>query len=130
MCIRDSKDVVRVRHVADAVDRHVLLRQGDLLAQRVADTRLIDRVTVEHTVVHGDHLASGVVPRAVADSIARVHRAWSLRAQVSMPGGAATAGRHRQLLTVRVRAGQTTIVGAITFADTGDEKAHWLLRTA
>jgi len=34
------------------------------------------------------------------------------------------------LLAVRIRAGETAIVGSITFADTGDEKAHWLLRAA
>src|SRR4029453_16107017 len=80
--------------------------------------------------VHCNHLASRVVPGAVADPIARIHGARSLRAQVGVPHGSAPSRRRRQLLAVRVRAGETTIVGAITFADTGDEKAHWLLRAA
>jgi hypothetical protein len=126
---RTREDVVRVRHVADAVDHGVLLGQRDLLAHRVANTRLVNCVAVEHAFVHCDHLPPRVIPGAVADPIARVDGAWSLRAQVGVPHGAAPSCRHRHLLAVRVRAGETAVVGTITFADTGDEKAHWLLRT-
>jgi len=47
-----------------------------------------------------------------------------------MPCGSAPSRGHCHLLAVGIGAGDTAIVGAITFPDTGDEKAHWLLRTA
>src|SRR4030095_10438517 len=118
-----------VWHVADAVDHRVLFGQRDLLAHGVADAGLVNRVAVKHAFVHRDHLASRVVPGAIADPIARVHRTCSLRAQVGVPHGPSPSRCSRQLLAVRIRAGKATVIGAITFAHTGDEKAHWLLRT-
>src|SRR5262249_34304250 len=126
---RPREDVMLIRHVADAVVRHALLGQRDLLAHGIPDTGLVNRVAVEHAFIHRDDLAPCVVPRAVADPIARVHRTRPLGARVGVPHGSAPARRHRHLLAIRVRASETAVVGAITFADAGDEKAHWLLRT-
>src|SRR5206468_8187650 len=103
--------------------------ERELLAERVAEPRLLDRVAVELADIHRDHRAVRVVPRTVADAIARVDRAGALRAQVRMPRYRRAASRGRaELLTVRVGAGQTAVIGAIALGDAGNEERHRLRR--
>src|SRR5262249_40354219 len=69
--LRAGEDVVLVRRVADAVDRRLLLGERELLAEDVAEPRLLDRVAVQFADVLGDALASRVVPGPAADPVAR-----------------------------------------------------------
>ena len=105
-----------VRHVADAVGWRAFVVERDLLAERVADASLIDRVAVQNAEVAGDHLATLVVPGAAADAITcvdRRHPVLRLLAQVGMPHDAATTRRRPELLAVRIRACEAAVVGAI-----------------
>src|SRR5262245_10836705 len=83
---------------------------------------------MELSDIHCDALASLVVPRSGADSIARVHRAGFLSAQISAPHCHAAAGSRSQRLTIRVSTGQSTIVGPVAFTDARDKEAHGLRR--
>ncbi len=90
-----------------------------------------DRVAVDLRDAAADELAVRVVPRAVADAVARVDGAGTLRAQVGVPDDRrAAAGRGRQLLAVRVGAGEAAVVGAVALGDAGDEERHRLRRWA
>src|SRR4051812_9648944 len=129
--LRTGQNVVLIRRIAYAVDRRVFLRQRELLAERVAQPCLVDRVAMELGQVLRDALAATVVPRAAADPVARAHRARSLRAQVRVPRRRATAGGGRERLAVRIGAGDATEIGAVTFPRARDEEGHrlrWRLR--
>src|SRR5204863_2639365 len=66
----------------------------------------------------------------VADAVARVDRAGALRAQVRMPRHWRAASRGgAELLTVRIGAGQTAVIGAIALGDAGNEERHRLRRS-
>ena len=115
-----------VRLVADAVDQLALLVERELLAERVADARLLDGVAVQHAAVGRDDLAAEVVPRTVADAIARADGARALRAQVGAPHGVALSGGLGQRLAVRVRAGEPAEIRAVALADAGHKERHRL----
>src|SRR5579862_6337078 len=126
---RAGEDVVRVRHVADAVDDRLLLGQRDLLAERDAHARLIERVAVQLRHALGHALAARVVPGTVADAVARVDRARALRAHIRVPRDRRTAaGGRAELLAVSIGAGDAAVVGAVTFAHARDEERHRLRR--
>ncbi len=125
---RTGENVVLVRLVADAVDQFALFIQRELFAQRVADARLLDRVAVQHAVVHRNDLAAEVVPRAGADAVARVDRAGPLRAQVGAPHRIALSRGLRERLAMRIRAGQPAEIGAVALADARDKERHRLPR--
>ena len=83
--LRAGEDVVPVRRVAAAVDHLALLGQRGLLADLVVGA-------VQIVDVLRDHLALGVLPRAVADAVAGVDGCpGALRAQIGAPGLAAGA---------------------------------------
>src|SRR5262244_917738 len=69
--LRAGQDVVHVGRVAAAVDRGALLGQRGLLADAVLAVELGD--------VLGDHLALGILPRALSDPIARIDGVGSQR---------------------------------------------------
>ena len=109
----------------------LLLGQRELLAERVADACLLDRVAVELGDALRDALSAGVEPRPGADAVTRVDRARTLRAQVGVPDHRrAAAGRRAQRLAVRIGAGQPAVVGAVALGDAGDEEGHRLRRGA
>ena len=92
----------------------LLLGQRELLAKRVAEARLIDRVAVKLRDVPATSCPRGVVPRPVADAVAGVDGAGALRAQIGVPGRRrAASGRGRQLLALRVGAGEAAVVRAV-----------------
>jgi len=101
-----------------------------VLTEAIAEARLFDGVAVELGDVLRDQLTARVVPRAVADPIARVDRARTLRAQIRVPGRGAAAGRGRELLAVGVGAREAAVVRAVTLADARDEERHRLRRRA
>jgi len=51
------------------------LGQRELLAERVVDARLLEGVAGQHREVCRGHLAASVVPRTLANAVARVDRA-------------------------------------------------------
>ena len=125
---RTGQDVVLVRLVADAVDQLALLGERELFAERVADARLLDGVAVQHAGVGRDDLAAEVVPRSVADAVARAHGARALRAEVGAPHGVAALSRGLgERLAVRVRAGEPAEIRAVALAHAGHKERHRLL---
>ena len=56
----------------------------------------------------GNDLSAVVVPRSIADAIARVDGIGTLRAEIGMPRRVAAADRGRQRLTMRVGPGETS----------------------
>ena len=85
-------------------------------------------VTVQLGLIGRDHPAGGVVPRTVANSVACVDGARTLRAQVGDPLDASAAGCLCQHLAMGIRAGQAAVVGAVALGNAGDEEAHGLSR--
>src|SRR5205085_2219344 len=73
-----------------------------------------------------DALAFLVVPGAGADAITCIHRIGTLCTEVRVPRGPAASGGGREGLAICVRAGQSSVVSAITFSNTGDEETHGL----
>ena len=68
-----------------------------------------------------------VVPGAAADPVASVdrgHPVLRLLAQIRVPHHATATSRGTELLTMRVRARQTTIIRAVTLRRAGDEEGH------
>src|SRR5262245_12768607 len=78
--------------------------------------------------VHGNTLSACVIPGAHSNAIARVDGARSLSAEVRVPGCRAPASGSGQGLAIRVSAGQSAIIGAVTLAHARNEETHWLRR--
>src|SRR5688572_29081652 len=123
---RTREDVVLVRLVADAVDEFAFFRQRELLADRVADARLLDGVAMQHALVGRDDLAPEVVPRPVANPVARAHGAGALRAEVGAPHGVTLSSSLGERLAVRVGAGEPAEIRAVALAHTGDKERQGL----
>src|SRR2546429_7209409 len=85
--LRSGQDVVLVRRVAPPIDYVALLRYRGLLVQIVGGVKL------RH--VFRDSDAFGVLPGAVADTVARIDGLRSLRAEVSVPRPATGTGPGR-----------------------------------
>src|SRR5262245_7067809 len=85
---RAGEDVVRVRLVAAAVDHLAGFGEGGLLVEVVL-------VAVQVVERAGDHFALRVLPRAAADTVARIDRFRTGGAEVGAPGlgGGAGSGR-------------------------------------
>src|SRR5262245_28452906 len=90
--VRAGQNIMLVRLIAAPLDGLALLAQRRLLGE-------IDVVRVQVVQALRDHHALGVVPRALADAIARIDAgvaAGKGRAQVSAPIGERRAGGARQ----------------------------------
>ena len=81
---RAGENVMAVRRVAAAVDDLAFFRQIVLLGELVVGT-------VQVVDARGDDHALGIHPGALADAVARVHGAVTLRRQISVPGLGARA---------------------------------------
>src|SRR5919109_4019984 len=95
--LRAGQDVVPVGAVAAAVDLLAVLVERGALVEVVGAVQLVD--------IGGDHCALGVLPRPLADPVARVLRGRAVRvlgAEIGAPGLAAGPDRLRQLLAVGV----------------------------
>src|SRR3954452_21143045 len=93
--LRSGQHVVTIRGVAAAVDDLALFAERGLFCQIVR--------TVQLGRVLGDHLALGVLPRTLADTVARILRGLAvggLGGEISAPGLCTRAGGLRQLLAV------------------------------
>src|SRR6185295_885213 len=109
--------VVTVGRIAAAVDDLALLAERGLLGKAVGAVQIGD--------VLGNNSALGILPRPLADAIARIDRRLTvggLRRQVSAPGLAAGSGRLRQCLAMIVGTGEPAEIAAIADAVAGQEE--------
>src|ERR671935_2840774 len=107
---------MRVDRVAAPADRLAFLGQSRLLVHIVGLG-----VEIVHALRHDRAL--GVLPWALADTIARVDTGGAARlgrAEIGAPVGVGGAGGSGQRLAVRVGAGKSAEVGAIALAHAGD----------
>ena len=101
-----------------AVDDLALFAERGLLGEVVAGAVQIGDVL-------GDHRALGILPRSLADAVARIDgrlAVGGLRREVGAPGFAAGAGGLRQRLAVIVGAGEAAEIAAIADAVAGQEE--------
>src|SRR5439155_9001378 len=106
-----------VGRIAAAVDDLALLAERALLGEAVGAVQLCD--------VLGDHRALRILPRPLADAIARVDgrcAVGGLRREIGAPGLAARSGRLRQCLAMIVGAGEPAEIAAIADAVAGQEE--------
>src|SRR5829696_8288072 len=116
--LRSRQHIVAVRRVAGTADDLALFGERGLLGEVVAGA-------VQFGDVLGDHRALGILPRPLADAIARIDgrlTVGGLRREVGAPGLAAGSGRLRQCLAVIIRAGEPAEVAAIADAVAGQEE--------
>src|SRR5438067_4200094 len=121
---RAGQRVMLVGRIAAAVDDVALLGQRGLLCQIVLTVQLVD--------ILSDDDALGVLPRTLADPVARIDGGFAvgrLGAEIGVPGPAARAGRLRQLLAMPVGAVEAAEIGALTDAGArGEEGDGGLVR--
>jgi hypothetical protein len=121
------ENIVFVRRISHAFVHVALFVQGRNLVYAIAKASELECVAVQLRYASGDLLTLGVIPRPIANAIARVDCALTLRAQIGVPGlatGAWLSGRSRETLTKRIRAGHTAKIGAFAAALTRYEKTH------
>src|SRR5260370_1066378 len=107
-----------VFRVAATADELALLGKRSLLGD-------VDQGRVQIIHVSGYHHSLGVLPRADANSIARIDACgatWLGRAQIGSPIVAAGACSRDQRLALRVRSGDASEIGTVTLADAADKK--------
>src|SRR5580704_14893578 len=88
ICLRTSKYVMSVWLIAHAVDAVALLGQCRLFVEIVRAAKLGN--------ILGNDDAIDVLPRSIADPVARIYRTRALRAQIGVPGLSTCAHRLRQ----------------------------------
>src|SRR6185503_20682671 len=117
--VRSRQDVVLVHRCTTTRDRLALLSQRGFDLQQVA---VALHVAMQVREIGGDANTLRVEPGAVADAVARVHRALALRAQIGAPRAVALARRCRETLTGCIGAREPPEITALGCA--GDEEAH------
>src|SRR5262249_12502583 len=127
-----GQDVVMIGLLAAYLDAMAILAEDRLLVDLVVGA-------VQVGNAGGDDHALGVLPRPIADAVARVDgRAGVCRvggaAKIGAPSLAARPGRLRQLLAMSVGAFEPAEIAALTGTGTGDKEAHvaglWALHAA
>src|ERR1041384_842061 len=116
---RAGQRVVLVGRIAAAIDDVALLGQRGLLCQIVLAMQFVD--------ILGDNDALGILPRTLADAVARIDCGFAvggLGAEIGMPGSAARAGRLRQLLTVLIGAVEPAEIGTLADWRARHTEAH------
>ena len=78
--LRSGEHIVLVRRVTDPVDHRSFFGQRQLLAERVAEPGLFDRVAVQLGDILRDTLTALVGPGTIPDPIARIDSSRTLRA--------------------------------------------------
>ncbi|MBW7925609.1 MAG: hypothetical protein H3C59_12835 [Burkholderiaceae bacterium] len=121
---RPGQDVVLVRRVGATLDRSAVLVERSLAGQVVVRRMQVVDVT-------GNRDAPGVLPRAVADTIAsvdevRIAQRRALRAEVGAPSAIAAARGLRERPAVPVGAFEFAEVAALAGSDAGHEERHVL----
>src|SRR6516225_3766900 len=114
--LRTGKYVMPGGRFTHAVDAVTLLGQRRLLVEIVCAVKL-------RNILSNDY-AFGVLPRSLADAVARIHRARPLRAQIGAPGFSRCAHCLRQRLAMPVGAFESAEITAFSGSDAGDEESH------
>ena len=118
--IRPGQHVVLVGFVAAALDHLALLGERGLLGDiGLVGMQFIDRI--------GDDNALDVLPRALADPVARIDAGLALRrrgAEIGFPVGLGRTRRLGQCRAMGISPLETAEIGAIAFAHAGDEETH------
>src|SRR5688572_7494255 len=114
--LRAGEDVVAVRRIAAAVHRRALFVQSGLLVDAAVGVQVVDAL--------GDLLALGVLPRPLADAVARIH---GVGAEVGAPLALAGAGGLGERLAMGVGARKAAKIRALARAGAGDEEGHVFL---
>jgi len=127
--LRAGQDVVLVGHIAEAFNRVALFIEHGGFGNGGAHARQLQSIAVQIGEAHGDALALGVEPRAVADAVARVDGIGALGAHVGVPGAVARAGGGGQVLAPLVGSGHPAVVGAVALGSAGDKERHRRRRT-
>src|SRR3954453_2526446 len=107
--LRSREHVVAVRRVAAAIDDLALLAERGLLGEIVGRA-------VQVGDILGDHRALGVLPRPLADAVARVDgrlAVGGLRRKIGAPGFCAGTARLCKLLALRIGSLEATEIGAL-----------------
>src|SRR4051794_28251798 len=116
--LRSRQHVMPIRLIAGAVDDITLLAQRGLFRQVISAVQFGD--------VFRYHHAFRILPRALADAVASIHRRLTirrLRRKISAPAFSSCAGSLRQRLAMIVGASEATEVGAIADTIGGDKEA-------
>ena len=114
--------------VTSAVDRLAFFVEREFLVDAVA---VALNVAVQVGNILSDDGSLGVVPRAIANAITRVHgrlAAGGRGAEVSPPRPTTGSRGLCKRLAVTIGACQTAEIGALPRAHAGDEEAHGLTR--
>src|SRR5262249_24906717 len=114
--LRTGKHVMPIGRIAHAVDAVALLGQRRLLVEIVCAVKLGNTVSNDY--------AFDILPRSVADAVARIHRACPLRAQIGVPGFSACAHCLRQRLAMPIAAFESAKIPAFSGSDACDEETH------
>src|SRR5215469_5122352 len=117
--LRTGKHVMPVGRIAHAVDAVTLLGQRCLFVEIVCAVKL-------GNIVSNDY-AFGVLPRSLADAVARIHCARPLRAQIGAPGFSTCAHCLRQRLAMPVGGFESAEIRTFSGSDAGDEETHTAL---
>src|SRR5579872_189248 len=118
--LRARQRVVAVRRIAAAVDDIAFLAKRSLLGEIVGGA-------VQVGNVFGDNDALGILPRPLADAVARIHRRLAvggLRGEISAPGLGGCACSTRQRGAMLVGALETAEIGTLAGSVRGDKEGH------
>src|SRR5690348_17575580 len=113
---RAGQNIVLVRSIAAAVVDRTFFRQRGLLGNVVRAMKLGDVLRNCHSL--------GIHPWSLADAVAGIYSAGSLRREVGMPGLGASASRCREILAMTIGAGDTAKIRALALAGAGHKKRH------
>ncbi len=119
--------VSRIEIVVKPRYDRALLGDPGLLVQIVAHARELDGVAMQMRKAARDHYAVVVMPRPLADTVARVDGGLArarLCAQVSTPCEVFRADGRGELLAMRVRACEAAEIAAVADRLAGHEEAH------
>src|SRR5262245_56363246 len=114
--LRAGEDVVHVGRIATAVHGRALLGQRGLLVQLVRAMQVRD--------VFRDDDSFRVLPRARADTIARVDGLRALRAEIGVPSVVPRPDCRGERLAELVGTREATEIRALSGAGAGDEEGH------
>ena len=115
---------MHVDRIAPAADRLAFLGQRSLLGD-------VARIRVQVRDALGHDRTLGILPRALADAIARIDAFGAARLGRAEVGAPVCKGRTRRLcerLTMGIGAGKSAEIGAVALAGAAYKECHGLLR--
>ena len=124
-----GQNVMLVWLVELTVNDFAIFVQGMKRVQPVAAACELQCITVKMRKIPRNQCPIRVVPRTIADPVARIDRVRTLSAQIRAPCGLATSRGTGQRFAVSIRPCKAAEVSPIAQADAGHKKAHrlWLI---